>query len=133
MLIGTSLGRCMTSILAGEVKQEDVVVIITRTHALDYDRFIGVVNAYYEQGNPYASNVGYSLGEFDRDAVLDLAYYLWHSGKIHQPRTFSDDTGYVHRGLADTLWLDIVPTLNSTNESVVKAYEHYSMLRDLAE
>jgi hypothetical protein len=122
----------MTSILAGEVKQEDVVVIITRTHAPDYDRFIGVVNAYYEQGNPYASNVGYSLGEFERDDVLNLAYYLWHSGKIHQPRTFSEDTGYVHRELANTLWLDIVPTPDThTNESVLAAWENYRLLASL--
>jgi hypothetical protein len=123
----------MTSILAGEVKREDVVLIITRTSAPDYDRFIGVVNAYYEHGNPYASNVGYSLGEFERDDVLDLAYYLWHSGKIHQPRVFSEDTGYVHRELASTLWLDIAPVPGRyANESVIQAWEHYQMLSTLA-
>jgi hypothetical protein len=122
----------MTSILAGEVKKEDVVVIITRTYAPDYDRFIGVVNAYYEQGNPYASNVGYSLGEFERDDVIDLAYYLWHSGKIHQPRTFSEDTGYVHEDLASTLWLDIVPVPSKYgNESVLAAWENYRTLAAL--
>lgn len=131
MLIGTSLGRCMTSILRGDVKKEDVVVVITRTHAPTWDRFVGVVNQYYENGNPYASNGGYELCDYGKEDVDDLAYYLWHSGKIHQPRTFSDDTGYVHQELAGELWLEIVPTPHTKNESVLAAWENYRTLAAL--
>ena len=123
----------MVSLLDDRVKKEDVVVIITRTDAPTYEAFINVVKTYYAHGNPYASKQGYDLGDFEEDEVLDLAYYLWHSGKIHQPRTFSEDTGYVHNELAGALWLDIVPIPGKrTNESVMQAWEHYQMLSALA-
>jgi hypothetical protein len=122
----------MTSILRGDVKREDVVLIITRTNAPDYERFVNVVKAYYKHGNPYATNSGYELGDYDENEVYELGHYLWHSGKIHQPRVFSEDTGYVHQELASTLWLDIMPIPGKHgNESVVAAWENYRLLASL--
>ena len=43
MYIGTSLGGCLLSLLAGEVSEDEVMFIVTRTDCPDYDKFIGVV------------------------------------------------------------------------------------------
>jgi len=134
MLIGTSLGRCLTSILHGDVDINDVACIITRTRAETWDKMVMVVKEYHEYGNNRMRE--YDLGQFEWDKVIDVAHQLWHSGRIHQPRNYTDrSTG----GLLDRpsfpyqdLWLEIIPTTKSTTPAVVEAYEHYRMLRILA-
>jgi hypothetical protein len=85
MYIGTSLGGCLRSIMAGEVSKDDVLFIVTRTDCPTYEKFVDVVKKYHEQGNPYASNPdNYSLDLYDLDEVLGLGNYLWYEGKIHQ-------------------------------------------------
>jgi len=51
MYVGTSLGRCLRSLLMDEVSVDDVLVIITRTKARDLEQFIFVVKEYYEDSN----------------------------------------------------------------------------------
>ncbi len=52
MYIGTSLGGCLLSLMSKEVSEDEVMVIITRTDAPDYEQYINVVKSYHAQGNP---------------------------------------------------------------------------------
>lgn len=132
MYIGTSLGRCLLSLMNGEVSEDDVMFIVTRTDCPDYERYINVVNAYHSQGNPYANNPElYELGDHPVEKVRNLAERLWYAGKIHQPRTFIGSIGrsYNHPvGYGYELWMQVVPNNTNTNPAVVEAYEKYKML-----
>ena len=130
--IGTSLGGCLRSIMAGEVSEDEVMLIITRTDAPTLERFQDVVTSYHRAGNPYARNRhNYELGDYPLDDVMALADRLWRRGKIHQPRTF---TGYAGPHLfanGDELWLHIVPNNRNNNPAVVEAWDKYVMLDKL--
>jgi hypothetical protein len=130
MLIGTSLGRCLTSILRGDVKIDDVACIITRTKAKTWDELVLVIKEYHEYGNNRLSD--YDLGQFDWELVLDIASKLWYSGRIHQPRNYMAGSGIRSSFPYQDLWLEIVPTLSSTTPAVVQAYENYQLLKTLA-
>jgi len=134
MYIGTSLGGCLKSIMAGEVSKDDVLLIVTRTDCPDYDKFVNVVKAYYEQGNPYASNPDrYELSNYKLDDVLLLAEYLWETGKIHQPRTYGIHGGYVHKDLRNNLWIEIIPPNKMNNPAVKNTWEQLKMLSALTQ
>jgi len=131
--IGTSLGGCLKSILAGEVSEDEVMFIVTRTDAPDYEKFVGVVKMYYAQGNPGAlHSERYEIDDHELEDVLLLAERLWYHGKIHQPRTFvggSGILGYQHPfQIGDSLWCQVVPTNTNSNPAVVDAYEKYKIL-----
>jgi hypothetical protein len=130
LYIGTSLGGCLLSLMSKEVSEDEVMVIITRTDAPDYEKFINVVKAYHAQGNPYASRPElYELNDYKLDDVINLASRLWDSGRIHQPRSFVGSTGYRHPfNQGDKLWFQVVPTIENTSPAVVDAYEKYKML-----
>jgi hypothetical protein len=130
MYIGTSLGGCLRSMMAGEVSEKEVMFIVTRTDAPDYEKFINVVKSYHRQGNAFASRPGnYVIDNYDLEDVLKLAEHLWHKGKIHQPRSFSGAMGYQHPfQTGDELWWEVVPTIRNSNHAVVDAYEKYKML-----
>ena len=132
--IGLSLGGCLTSIMRGEVSEDDVMFIVTRTNCPDFDRYIIVVEAYHKQGNPYARNPEqYELGDFPLEKVTDLAVRLYNAGKIHQPRVFADASGtYRHPSdYGDGLWMEVAPSNRNTTPVVVEAYEKYKMLDSL--
>lgn len=132
--IGLSLGGCLTSLMRGEVSEDDVMFIVTRTNCPDFDRYIKVVEQYHKQGNPYARNPEqYELGDYPLEKVTDLAVRLYQSGKIHQPRVFSDLSGtYRHPSeYGDGLWMEVVPSNRNTTPAVVEAYEKYKMLDSL--
>jgi len=133
-LIGLSLGGCLRSIISGEVSEDDVMFIVTRTNCPDFDRYIKVVEHYHSQGNLYARNSErYELGAFPLEEVTDLATRLYNTGKIHQPRVFADNNGnYTHPvGYGDGLWMEVVPSNSNTTPAVVAAYNHYKMLDSL--
>jgi hypothetical protein len=134
--IGTSLGGCLQSLLANEVSENEVMVIITRTDCPDYEKFINVVKMYHAHGNIGARNSDrYEIGDYDLEKVLLLAERLWYSGKIHQPRTFAGAGGigrYHHPfQMGDMLWWQVVPTNTNNTPMVVEAYEKYKMLDTL--
>ena len=135
MYIGTSLGGCLLSLMNGEVSEDEVMFIVTRTDAPTYERFMAVVVAYHSHGNPYATNPElYELNDHPLEKVMDLAIRLWYSGKIHQPRTFVGDSTGAYRhptSYGNGLWMQVVPTNQNTNPSVVEAYEKYKMLDTL--
>lgn len=137
MYIGTSLGGCLTSLMANEVSEDEVMFIVTRTFCPDYQSFMQVVEQYHAEGNPYARNPAqYGLGDHDFTAVKNLATRLYFSGRIHQPRVFDDEgrrTGhrstYNHPAkLGYGLWMQVVPTNDNSTPAVVEAYEKYKML-----
>jgi hypothetical protein len=133
MYVGTSLGRCLRSILAGEVSEEDVLLIVTRTMAPDIKKFIGVVKMYYEDGNYTSLNsTDYNLTFKPWEEVEALASRLYHSGKIHQPRNFTSlGSQFIHPELSNDVWIEVSPKSRNTTPAVVQAYEHYKMLDTL--
>lgn len=131
MYIGTSLGKCLRSILLDEVSESDVLLIITRTMSYDIDAFMRVVKQYYAEGN-YTS-IGrrdeYTLSVKPWNEVEALATRLYVGGKIHQPRNFTNLTGmFIHDGLSHDTWVEVSPKNRNTTPAVVQAYDHYKML-----
>ena len=138
MYIGTSLGGCLLSLMAGEVSEDKVMFIVTRTMCPNYKTFIQVVEQYYAEGNPNARNPAqYGLGDYNFTEVKNLATRLYYSGRIHQPRIFDDEghkSGhsyyeYTHPArLGHGLWMQVVPTNDNSTPAVVEAYEKYKVL-----
>ena len=144
MYIGTSLGGCLLSLMNGEVSEDEVMFMVTRTNCPEFEQYVAVVESYHSQGNPYASNPElYELNDHPLEKVIELASRLWYAGKIHQPRTFVGDrhgstfrhpAGYGHGLIHDHtryghgLWMQVVPTNQNTNPAVMEAWEKYKML-----
>lgn len=134
MLIGTSFGGCLNSILSGEVSEDDVLIIITRTHCKDLESVINVAKKYYREGNHFATiSTNYDFTKnVDEQEVEALAARLYLAGKIHQPRAFGHDTGFIHPDMSHAaLWMEVSPIGINDNPSVVEAYEKYKILDKL--
>jgi hypothetical protein len=135
MLIGNSLGGCLQSLMRGEVSEDEVLMLITRTMAPDLARLMKVVEMYHSQGNFSASRPDqYEMAEFSLDDVQSLATRLYQDGKIHQPRNFGTyGGGFIHAGLAqgDGCWVEVSPLGINSNPIVVDAYEKYKILDSL--
>lgn len=130
MYVGTSLGRCLRSLLSDEVSEDDVLLIITRTKAENIDRFIDVVKQYYEEGN-YSSYrpSDYNLSIKPWEEVNELATRLYTTGKIHQPRNFvSLGSQFIHPELSNDIWIEVSPKNRNSTPAVVQVYEQYKML-----
>lgn len=129
--IGTSLGKCLKSILSGEVKEEDVLFIVTATSAPNYDRYMDVIDIYYKKGNYYSNNPElYEVSGVTEEDYKTLARRLWRKGKIHQPHNFLDHWG-ASNAIRSQTWLQVVPTNQNSTPAVVEAYEKYKMLDTL--
>jgi len=140
MYIGTSLSGCLLSLMAGEVSENQVMFIVTRTLCPNYNTFMQVVEQYYAEGNPYDRNPAqYGLGSYDLTELKNLATRLYYSGRIHQPRVFDDEGRkaghsypYNHPAkLGQGLWMQVVPTNDNSTTAVVEAWEKYKMLDNL--
>ena len=130
MYIGTSLGKCLRSLLLDEVSEADVLLIITRTMAKDLEQFLFVVKEYYE-GSNYSSRhpEEYDLAVKPWNEVEELATQLYQDGKIHQPRNFAVLGGqFIHPDLSNDVWIEVSPKSRNTTPAVVQAYEHYKTL-----
>jgi hypothetical protein len=133
MYIGTSLGRCLRSLLLDEVSADDVLVIITRTRSTDLEKFISVVQEYYEDSG-FHRPASYDLAVKPWHEVEELAKYLYESGRIHQPRNFTSlGDSFIHPGLSDDVWVEVSPKSRNTTPAVVQAYEHYKLLDSLTQ
>lgn len=130
MLIGTSLGGCLKSIAKGEVSEDDVLLIITRTDCKTIDNLFKVVETYYNGGNGFAMMpTNYDYTDLDLNELQELALKLWEGGKLHQPRSYGYGTHFIHPDMSrDNLWLEVSPIGLNTNPIVVEAYEKYKML-----
>ncbi len=132
MKIGTSLGKCVRSILAGEVAEKDVLFIVSNTMAPDLDRLMDVIEEYYYsyQGS-YGRGAAYDMSEYELDDAKAIATRLMESGKLHQPRcTGKSVFGNAH-SLTDT-WYDIMPSAGSS-ESAKNAWAEYVMMSRLSQ
>lgn len=126
--IGTSLGKCLKSIIMGEVREEDVLVIITGTTASKFESYMNVIDIYYRKGNYHVTDPeSYEVSGVSEQEYKELAITLWNKGKIHQPHTYPDHWGTFSMIRGET-WLQVVPTLNNSTPAVVDAYEKYKML-----
>jgi hypothetical protein len=125
MKIGFSFGRCLGSIVRGEVALEDVLVIVARTRMETQDHVRGVIAEYMHRH-------GYLLG-LDQTECERVGLELFNSGRILEPRANNIGAGVsVPR---DYLWMDLFPTAVSGANSVAvrQAWEHYRMLLTLTE
>ena len=125
MKIGFSFGRCLGSIVRGEVAVEDVLVIIARTRMETEDHVRGVVEEYMNRR-------GYLLG-LDQAECERVGVELFNTGRILEPRANNIGAGVsVPR---DYLWMDLFPTAASGANSIAvrQAWEHYRMLLTLTE
>lgn len=133
MHIGTSLGRCLRSILLGEVSENDVLLIITRTMTSNLEEFMIVVKHYYNEGNYTSRNPSeYDLSVKTWEEVEALATRLYTTGKIHQPRNFTTlGSQFIHPNLSNDIWVEVSPKNRNSTPVVVEAYEKYKMLDSL--
>jgi len=77
MLIGTSLGGCLQSIMKGEVSEDEVLLLITRTMCTSQEGLMAIVEMYHSNGNFLASRPDqYKMSEFPLDEVKTLAIKL---------------------------------------------------------
>ena len=87
MKIGTSLGKCVRSILAGEVKEEDVLFIVTNTNCPTIETLMGVIEDYYYTYQGAAGRVAdYDMSKYSLADACAVPQRLFESAKIHQPR-----------------------------------------------
>jgi hypothetical protein len=122
MKIGFSLGRCVRDIVNGEVSVDDVAFLITATYVKDKEQLEHVISHYmYEPG--YLLNL-------DFEKCKEVAYCLWDSNKIIQPRAQG-----MHRHMQpeSSIWVDIFPTELSSNEAVKNAWNGYRFMLHMVE
>jgi hypothetical protein len=134
MKIGTSLGKCVRSILAGEVKEEDVLFIVTQTKCPNIESLMEVIDEYYYTYQGAAGRVSdYDMSKYSLADACSVAQRLFESGKLHQPRVVATGLWSHSNGhdLKDT-WYDIMPSPVLDSESVREAWNHYTMIRSLA-
>jgi hypothetical protein len=127
MKIGTSLGKCVKSILDGDVAYEDVLFIVSNTDGPTEDRLRDIMEEYY-YGAPRPD---YDMRHHHVDDVVQMAIQLFQDGKLFQPRMFiKSGWGNAHR-LQDT-WYDIMPT-ESSSEAAKNAWDAYVMMSKLSQ
>lgn len=127
MLIGTSLRKCLESLMNRHVEEKDVVCIITSTKSNNLEEFLKIVDYYYDMGE---ISVDFDCEEFSKEDILSMAETLYFNGKIHQPRNYSGNAN-IHTKFRRSVWLDIAPTNVNSNPIVVEAYSKYKMLDTL--
>jgi len=99
--IGTSLGRCLRSILDREVSEDQVFLITTGTRSNTLEDFLVLINQYYHERH----STDYDTSLWKYEEVSDLGVRLWNNGKIHQPRNFGAQPFFRD----DKLWIEIFP------------------------
>jgi len=122
MKIGFSLGRCVRDIVRGDVDIDSVAFIIAATNIISVEQLAGVVNDYM-----YRDEYLYGLVE---DECQRVALELWNSNRILQPRRQGMGR---HKQPANSIWVDMFPTVNSNNEAVKKAWDGYRFMLHMVE
>ena len=122
MKIGFSLGRCVRDIVNDEVSIDDVAFIITATNIHDREQLSGVIRQYM-----YESTY---LGGLDESACLKIAFELWDTNRLIQPRRQGLRR---HAQPENSIWVDMFPTSLSENESVKKAWNNYRFMLHMVE
>jgi hypothetical protein len=122
MKIGFSLGRCVRDIVKGEVDINDVAFLITATSIQEETHLENVIYQYMCEPT--------YLEGLDYDKCKEVAFALWNSNKIIQPRR---QGMHRHKQPEDSIWVDIFPTSLSGNESVKTAWEKYRFMLHMVE
>jgi hypothetical protein len=125
MKIGFSFGRCVRSIVRGDVALDDVLVIIARTRMPDEHSVKWVIDEYM-----YRDDYLYGLDQAECERV---GLELFNSGRILEPRANGISAGMsVPR---DYIWMDLFPTAPDgvASDAVKMAWNHYRMLISLTE
>lgn len=117
MKIGFSLGRCIRDIVLEKVDIDDVLVIVTRTHARDLSVIIEIVDEYQYEPT--------YLKGLDLERCKTVATALWNGGKIHQPRLNGTFPSMIPNAY---VWMDIVPTASDLSEAARSAWLQYRTL-----
>ena len=128
MKIGTSLGKCVKSLLDGDVAYDDVLFIVSNTRGPDEEKLREIMTEYWYG---YNANPAYDLSAYTEQEAQDMAVRLNNDGKLFQPRMFIKDSWGNAHGLTDT-WYDIVPSLGSS-ESAKNAWDAYVMMSKLSQ
>ena len=123
MKIGFSFGRCVASIVRGEVDENDVLCLIARTHMPAKEDVEWVIDQYMDEPS--------YLKGLDRDRCIEVGVRLFETGKILEPR--ANGIGAVRVPKA-YIWMDLFPTIGDTqSDSVKDAWNTYRMLLQLTE
>lgn len=123
MKIGFSFGRCVRSIVKGEVDIDDVLCIIARTY-MPNERDVGPVIDEYLMRDQYLSGL-------DSERCHEVGITLWKTGRVIEPR---QNGIHVMSAPRDYVWMDLYPTVVATENTAVKsAWDSYRMLITLAE
>ena len=118
MKIGFSFGRCVGSIVRGEVDTNDVMCIIARTNMPKLEHVKYVIDEYLLRPQ--------YLGGLDPQRCQEVGEELWITGKIVEPRGSNIGVRMVP---SEYVWMDLYPTVVGVeNESVKAAWEAYRML-----
>lgn len=125
MKIGFSFGRCLGSIVRGEIALEDVLVIIARTRMETEAHVRGVVAEYMHRR-------GYLMG-LDQAECERVGINLFNTGRILEPR--ANNVGAGMSVPRDYIWMDLSPTAphGVQSEAVKLAWDHYRLLITLTE
>lgn len=127
MKIGTSLGKCVKSLLDGDVAYDDVLFVVSNTNGPDEEKLRGIMAEYYYS----APRREYDMRDHEFDDVVQMAISLFQDGKLFQPRMFvKGGWGNAH-SLQDT-WYDIMPSIGSS-ESAKNAWDAYVMMSKLSQ
>lgn len=129
MKIGTSLGKCVKSLLDGDVAYNDVLFIVSNTRGENEEKLKEIIAEYYYG---YATrNPDYDLSAHTLEEAEEITLRLFNDGKLFQPRLhIKDGWGNAH-GLKDS-WYDIVPTVGSS-EAAKNAWDAYVMMSKLSQ
>jgi hypothetical protein len=125
MKIGFSFGRCLGSIVRGEVALEDVLVIVARTRMVTEAHVIGVIAEYMHRPS--------YLQGLDQAECERVGIDLFNTGRILEPR--ANNVGAGMSVPRDYIWMDLFPTAphGVQSDSVKLAWEQYRLLITLTE
>lgn len=122
MKIGFSLGRCVRDIVNGDVSIDDVAFIIAATNIREREDLDFVI-CTYEQEPRY-------LGGLDHDQCMEIAYKLWDTNRLLQPRR---QGLHRHAQPENSIWVDMFPTELSQNPAVKTAWDSYRFMLHMVE
>lgn len=131
MKIGTSLSRCVRDIFDGNVKQDEVLVIISRTNfdPENDNHWAGIWKGYAGDGigGLWSAPEWYNHQAHEEE-FRKICISLKKQGKLHQPRQYG-----AHPQRMSEYWYDVVLTAEThqDNPSVNKAWENYKMIAGL--
>ena len=82
--VGTSLSKCVISILDGEIDYKNVIGMITNTRLKDWETVLTCMESYLN-GDNWGYGYWMEYGE-RRDEIIELVWDMWHYKPFYQPR-----------------------------------------------